>query len=342
MSRKVTKKMDSNSIEKICELLEKGYKPSEVAKKLSVSIYNVKNIKYEKAHKEISNKYNISKRYKSRPINEETVHEICEMIKKGISLKEISELMGVHSTTVSQISCGRIYGEIVKMHKLDQCDKLNKSTVHKVCKMMEDGASTQKISIELCLPMRIISMIRNGFIYDDIRSSYNIQSRIVDEDTVHDICEMLKDGYTHSEISKLTNVSVSTISNIRCGKSYKRIRSKHSISSYRKSDDVIHNICRMIKDGYRNKDICDQLKVEKNVIDSIRYNNAYHHIAILYGIENKKYSLNSTTNNKYKNVIIMLENGCSIKEIQEKTKVSERTIYRIRKEIKLYNSVEDV
>ena len=323
-------------VEKICRLLEEGYTPSLIAEKMNVGVHYVKNIKYGRSYQEISKKYDISKRHKKKVTDEETVRKICQMIKQGIDNKEISAILGVEINTVSQIACGKIFSDIVKSYKLDECEKLDDKVVHKICKMMEDNTSTQKISVELGIPMRIISMIRSGFIYNDIRSLYEIKTRLLKDDQVHNICKLLEEGYSNNEIANITGINESIVCNIRCGKTYKNISKSYNFTSCRKSRELIHNICGMIKDGYRTKDICKILKIERNSVDNIRFNNAYHDIAVMYGIENSKYT-SSKTNNIYKKIIVMLENGYSVKEIKKDIKVSERTIYRIRKEITIRN-----
>lgn len=99
--------------EEICKLLQMGYRNVDIAKSLGVYKWIVSSIRYKQCWMHISCKYNIPER--SRSLSEETVHWICQQIKKGLTPGQIIKASSnnrITKTLIKDIRRRRIYKDI--------------------------------------------------------------------------------------------------------------------------------------------------------------------------------------------------------------------------------------
>lgn len=76
------------------------------------------------------------------------------------------------------------------------------------------------------------------------------------------VCEMLAEGRRDVDITEATGVSKSGVQNVRSRKQWTHISKDYEFSSKSRrrkiSDDTIHWICQMIKQGLTKAEICDK------------------------------------------------------------------------------------
>ena len=79
--------------------------------------------------------------------------------------------------------------------------------------------------------------------------------------TIHEICQLLEDGFQNKEISKKLGVPKSTVATIRGKKSWKSISKLYNINPgwIKKDDDTVNAVCRLISEGYTNTEIASML-----------------------------------------------------------------------------------
>lgn len=101
------------------------------------------------------------------------------------------------------------------------------------------------------------------------------------DDQIHKVCELLEKGTSVSIISKFTGVSKDMIYALKTGEFRKDIIAMYNIgiSHPHLSDDIIHNICKMISNGYTNVYIADKLGISPKKISEIRSGRSYRRIS---------------------------------------------------------------
>lgn len=110
--------------------------------------------------------------------------------------------------------------------------KYSDEQINEACRLMQEGYRNCDICSVLDLPKNIVSQLRNGVIWNHIRSKYDIKTvkqKRASVDTVTWICRKLQDGLSVNEILTLaTNntVSASLIYDIKSRKTYKDISSE--------------------------------------------------------------------------------------------------------------------
>ena len=234
ISKRHNDRLSEETVHKICTLMEDGYSNKEISEKCRVNRNNITQIRCGKSHTDISKNYNISKRYNDR-LSEETVHKICKSLEEGYSITEISEKYKVERHNISQIRCGNIHTDISKNYNISKLykDFLSDETVHKICKLLEEGYRNVDISIDLDIDKGIISDIRNGESYSDISKNYNIERRYnrgkIDDDIMHEICKMKQNGMSVKDISKEICIGDTAIYRALKIHKFEHIRSQYNL-----------------------------------------------------------------------------------------------------------------
>ena len=109
---------------------------------------------------------------------------------------------------------------------------------------------------------------------------------------IHEVCEMLQEGFNTKEIENKTRVRRQTILDILNDKSFKNISINYKFtgdnkmkgSGERYSKEQIHEVCKLLQDGLPQEYIYKKTKVKLNVIRNIIYSNSYFEISGLYDI----------------------------------------------------------
>lgn len=109
--------------------------------------------------------------------------------------------------------------------------KLSDDQVHTICKMLEEGYRNCDISSEMNIHKDVVSGIRIGRSWSHISKQYNIsvqRKKRLSVEKVMLICDMLEDGLSISEISKITKVNKITVERIKKRQVYPKISSEYS------------------------------------------------------------------------------------------------------------------
>ena len=121
--------MESNKnkrgYDKICSLLEKGYSGAKIQKilkdtgnKIRLLIYE---IRYRKQWTHISVDYNWELDYHdNKETTNELIHNICILIEKGFSNKDICKKLNVSSNIASKVRSGKRHKGISKLYNFNR------------------------------------------------------------------------------------------------------------------------------------------------------------------------------------------------------------------------------
>lgn len=257
------------------------------------------------------------------------LHEICKLIEDGYRNCDIAKKFNLSNVVVSEISTGRRHTRISKFYDIRR-HKVTKETIHKVCKMLEEGYSNTYICKELNLTTTMVSHIRCKSTYTSISNQYNIpESTKIKEQIVHKICQMMQDGYSNAEISNLYGIDVERISSIRRGVTYKYVSKYYNIgTSKRVTIDIqlVHRICKLLEDGYRNIDIAIDCGVSPTTVSFIRNGRCYNDISKNYNIR-RIYRYRHTSSETIDKICSLLKQGRSMRSISKEYNVS---LYLVR------------
>lgn len=119
--------VDNETVEKMCALLEKGYRNIDILAELGLPYDShgkalVTRVRTGKGWKDISSKYDFIKTGSLRKVPEEVIHLICQELEKGAPLREIYETVGIDNhmeypamkSLVSDIRTRRSWKDISK------------------------------------------------------------------------------------------------------------------------------------------------------------------------------------------------------------------------------------
>ena len=219
----------------------------------------------------------------------EQVEEICKLLEQGYRNSEVANMLSVDQEKVINIHYGRTHKKISSKYNLKKIrkDRIEESRVELICYMIKSGFRNSTICQIFNIDRSIISQIRCGKIYTKISSKYGIKPiqqsksavivRFTDEE-VHQICELIQDGYSNSYISKKFNVDRTRISNIRCGRSYKHITKSYNLYINKLKESVVREICKMIDEGYKYKEISEKFNIAMPTISNIRTGRIHRNI----------------------------------------------------------------
>lgn len=277
----------------MCKLFLKGVKSSEeILRLLDIEVNNtnkhlVNEIRRGKKYNHIVSQYNLDRNTTGRKFTEEEVHDICKLLEKKYSVKDIVSTLGLEELDDIEGSINRIrrresYSNITRLYDFDGSDHMNftDEEVHKICRMLEMDIHPKNILESMGYEYNnsnrgIIGRIKKGTSYKEISSQYNINPEsdiVLDDDTVHYICKLLQDGKNVDEILDIMNLDRdSSMRNkmlyIRKGKTFKNISSQYNInytvkSKPRYSEDIIRKVCELLeKKCYTDKEIANMLEL---------------------------------------------------------------------------------
>ena len=124
----------------------------------------------------------------------------------------------------------------------------------------------------------------NGYLSDEEGTAY---SAVYTKEQIVRVCELLSEGRRDIDISKITDIPISTIYAIRAGKNWTHISEKYVFSKKSRkrkvSDSTIEWICKQLVDGLSVTEIveiCD--KVTKQDVYKIKSKQLYTDISSNY------------------------------------------------------------
>lgn len=96
------------------------------------------------------------------------------------------------------------------------------------------------------------------------------------------------------------------------------------------SDDLVHTICRMVGEGYRNIDIARSLGVDRHVIKNIKSGTQYKDIVSQYPFMKVVPTKRRVSTSKIKNICYDMNKGLRDEDICERNSITEDILENIR------------
>lgn len=229
---------DINTVIKICELLQKGIRIFEVAKKLKVPRLVVCNIKNHIHYTNISKDYDFPDT--SRVLKDKTVRKICKMLEKGKPVYKISKKLGINKSIIQDIRKKRTHRDISSEYNFSSKNKIERLTENEIRKICEELLKTENIlatakkfhKSECC-----VRKIYNKESWRNITKDYDFKYpnrlkvthpfKIIENDKVKEICELLSKGYNVAQVSSKTGICWTTVNKIRKRKTHTDISKRY-------------------------------------------------------------------------------------------------------------------
>ena len=163
------------------------------------------------------------------------------------------------------------------------------------------------------------------------------------DEKIHEVCKLMEQGYSNKEIHKITNVDKNTISEIRTGAGWKHISKDYNIRpesflgklhNRKNTEEEIHEVCKLMEQGYGNKEISKKLGISIHVVNDVRSHKGWNEISKNYNIHPDsflgKYSQRVYTEDQIREVCKYLEKGYRSRDVAEVTGISIHVVNDIR------------
>lgn len=242
-------------------------------------------------------------------LTNEDVHRICYMLQDPkVTYDQIAEMFKDKCKigTIIDIAHGNTWTHISRHYRIPHRERVNSSgvnssssklteeEVHEICQMLLNPSNTYK-QIAECFGDKIsthgVHKIAKGDSYVSIRSQYKIPPREndrvkiarisskLDEEKVHQICQMLQDPrIMYKDIGAKFGVCDHTILDIAHGNNWKDVSSQYEIPDRSSKNHAVsklnpsqvYQICEMLQDPYvMYKDIGEKFGVSIGCIQGI-------------------------------------------------------------------------
>lgn len=140
---------------------------------------NVSNLEWTTQKKNVQHSVNLGN-YKTineyRALNDEIIHYVCSLLEKGSRNKDIQELTGLSQNTISGIKSGKHYGDITEEYdfrKVPSSNRISEDKVLKICKMLEDGYSVNKVRLQTNVAHHTVKSIKNRKTYTYLSENFD-------------------------------------------------------------------------------------------------------------------------------------------------------------------------
>ena len=129
-----------------------------------------------------------------------------------------------------------------------------------------------------------------SFMEKKSRNQPNFKYRRLENEEAEYVCKMIKDGYSNSEIMRVTGLPKDTVSNIRGGRCFEKLSKKYKTTKTikKKSENLptitVINICNYIKEypTTNNSYLSELFGVSNYQIRDIRQGKSYRNITKKY------------------------------------------------------------
>lgn len=120
-------------------------------------------------------------------------------------------------------------------------------------------------------------------------SNVNNNPNPIDSCIVHEVCLLIEEGLTNSEILKLIPIPMHTMTCIKNKRAWRYISINYdfetNISSNRiLTEDMVRTICSLLEKGYKTKYIYELLGIKRHFVDNIKNKSAWKKISKEYNI----------------------------------------------------------
>ena len=117
--RKSKRKLDEDTVHKVCKYLEDGYRNNEVAKMCEVSTAMVSSIRVGNTYYDISKNYNIERYFRGNRLDNRLIHEVCKLLEEGKTVVEISRKLDISRNNVYRIMRVPLFEKIRTQYNLN-------------------------------------------------------------------------------------------------------------------------------------------------------------------------------------------------------------------------------
>ena len=222
------------------------------------------------------------------------VREMCEMFEQGKGVTEVAKKFNANTGTVQSIKNGKNYSSISKDYNLPEKRRLiNQDTVIAICNEINNGKTNVAIAAEFGVSADIVSDIRCGNTWTDITAGRIEYSKFYKTNSeIHEVCRLLEEGKSLTQIMKISGMSKNTIIGIKKGRIHKEISSQYDIPVYTQvntPEEVVHEICKRLEQKEAQCDIAKDLikrgKItNKNIVNDISRGHKFKNISCQYKI----------------------------------------------------------
>ena len=162
-------KISNKDVEKICELLESGWKNKDISAEMNIPYTTIQNIRNRTCWKSISCKYTFTTK---KRIDIETVRKICEYLELGFKRKQISKILNIPVTTITNIWNCNTWTDISCEYDFPFNHQITSDIAEEICKRLEKGETASSISKELNVPASKVYNIKYKAAWIDISKKY--------------------------------------------------------------------------------------------------------------------------------------------------------------------------
>lgn len=286
--------------EKICQLIITGKSNQEIEAITGTPAYLISRIRAGESFTNISKKYDVRSTIKEqrKDLSEQDVINICVLIMKGASFKEIMEKTGASYSQIHDIKYSKTYKDIKSMFRLDKAPSLKEQQrgltdqdVHKICQLLQDGKTIIEIAREVGVNKSVVNNIKNCGYYSDISSQYtfnrSIEKRDHTEEDIRKVCELIQENkYTIQQIANMVGKTVGFVQHIKRGNTYTNISSQYTFPKQQHtdvlSDDKIREVCSLLVHGKSFREIERLTGVKDHTVSRIYKRKTYTDISKNY------------------------------------------------------------
>ena len=174
-------------------------------------------------------------------ITEKEVKEICKLIMKKKTNKEISELTGITEKTIQHIRSKEDWVKVTEKYDFPKLSanipySLDENKIHETCKLLELHKYSDPEIAKMCnLKRETVKDIRLGKRRTDISSQYNIDPapfNPINDEMIESVCKLLEEGkLSQRKIAKEAGISQCLVSEIYNHKKFTEISSKYNFNN---------------------------------------------------------------------------------------------------------------
>ena len=296
-------------IHEICQLLDVGMHPYDVALETKVHVYYICGILDGSKARDIACQYKFYEQIRSI-YPDSVIHYICQQIANGFTAKEISYDIGIDKYFIRDIAERKIYNRISNQYSFMNNNiersfdnRIPDYMVHEICRLFSLGYSTTDVvdifknqhNVDISIAQ--LQKIKNGTTYTHIASMYNknYSKSTIDESKVRAICMNLQKGLTNGDIARKYDIPERTIARIRRREVYADISKDYTfVSAFEASrtarvsngtslsDEQIINVCNLLMQGLTPTKVSEMTSVKPSMVNGIKSKNIYQHITSKY------------------------------------------------------------
>ena len=167
--------LSDDIVKSICKDIEAGMSSADIGRKYNISPTTIGHIRRGETYTNISKNYNINVPVlPTRPLSDETVHEICSRLQSGEYPTSIARDLNINVAAVNGIKQGRYYKDISKDYTFSvKNHMLPDDKVRDVCEALQRGDRLIDIINNTGVSKKTIYRIKNKEVYHDITKDYN-------------------------------------------------------------------------------------------------------------------------------------------------------------------------